>query len=110
MTHALTLGQAALDRLMPMHLCIADCGQIHFAGPTMRKLMPPGAQGVEDIFVEARGIATGHVIGAIRAAEPGDRLALGMVGAQADADLDVALLDVGGTGAVRGKQDGADDG
>ncbi|MDQ1899978.1 GGDEF domain-containing protein [Paracoccus sp. WLY502] len=76
MTHALTLGQAALDRMMPMHLCIADCGLIHFAGPTMRKLMPPGAQGVEDIFVEARGIATGHVIAAIRAAEPGDRLAL----------------------------------
>lgn len=76
MTHTLTLGQDALDRLMPMHLCIAQCGLIHFAGPTMRKLMPPCAQGVEDIFVEARGAASGHVIGAIRGAAPGDRLAL----------------------------------
>lgn len=76
MTHALTLGQDALDRLMPMHLCIAHCGLIHFAGPTMRKLMPPGAQGVEDVFVEGRGAASGRVIGAIHAAGPGDRLAL----------------------------------
>lgn len=76
MTHALTLGRDALDRLMPMNLCIAHCGLIHFAGPTMRKLMPPGAQGVEDVFVEARGAATGHVITAIRAAGPGERLAL----------------------------------
>lgn len=76
MTHALTLGQDALDRLMPMHLCMAQCGRIHFAGPTMRKLMPPGAQGVEDIFVKARGGETGHLIGAIQAAGPGERLAL----------------------------------
>ncbi len=76
MTHALTLGQDALDRLMPMHLCISRCGLIHFAGPTMRKLIPPGAQGVEDVFVEGRGAALGHVIGAIRAAAPGDCLAL----------------------------------
>ena len=76
MTHALTLGQDALDRLMPMHLCVAQCGLIHFAGPTMRKLIPPGAQGVEDVFVEGRGSVSGHVIGAIRAAGPGERLAL----------------------------------
>lgn len=76
MTHALTLGQDALDQLMPMHLCVAHCGRIHFAGPIMRKLMPPGAEAVEDIFIEARGAATGHLIGAICAAGPGERLAL----------------------------------
>ena len=76
MSHGLTLGQDVLDRLMPMHLCVADCGLIHSAGPTMRKLMPPDAQDVEDVFVEGRGAASGHVIGAIRAAKGGNRLAL----------------------------------
>lgn len=76
MSGLLTLGQDALDRLMPMHLGVTDCGLIRCAGPTMRKLMPADATGVEDIFVEARGAASGQVIGAIRAAAAGDRLAL----------------------------------
>ena len=76
MSHGLTLGQDVLDRLMPMHLCVAECGLIRSAGPTMRKLMPPDAQDVEDVFVEGRGAASGRVIGAIRAAKGGNRLAL----------------------------------
>ncbi|WP_207102413.1 GGDEF domain-containing protein [Paracoccus shandongensis] len=76
MSRALTLGQAALDRLMPMHLCLAEDGAIRFAGPTMQKLVPPGAQVVEDVFVEARGVETGCVITQIRASEPGKRLSL----------------------------------
>ncbi|MTD99102.1 diguanylate cyclase [Paracoccus sp. YIM 132242] len=76
MTRALTLGQAALDRLMPMHLCLAENGVIHFAGPTMQKLVPPGAQVVEDIFVEAKGTETGCVMTQIRAADPARRLSL----------------------------------
>lgn len=76
MSGALTLGRGALDRLMPMHLCLAASGAIHFAGPTMRKLVPPGARVVEDIFVEARGVETGCVMTQIRAADPGRRLSL----------------------------------
>ncbi|SNR25677.1 GGDEF domain-containing protein [Paracoccus sediminis] len=76
MTHALTLPQAALDLLMPMHLCLGDDGTIHFAGPTMRKLMPAGAQVIEDIFVEAKGVETGCVMSFVRAAHPAQRLSL----------------------------------
>lgn len=76
MTQALTLLKATLDLLMPMHLCLADCGTIQFAGPTMRKLMPGGAQMVEDVFVEARGAETGCVMSSIRAAHPAQRLRL----------------------------------
>lgn len=76
MTHALTLGQGTLDGLMPMHLCLSEEGVIHFAGPTMRKLIPPGARLVEDIFVEAKGAETGCVMTGIRSADPGRRLSL----------------------------------
>ncbi|MCZ0962208.1 GGDEF domain-containing protein [Paracoccus benzoatiresistens] len=76
MTQELALDRAALDRLMPMHLCLAQNGAIRFCGPTMGKLVPPGAKLVEDIFVEAKGSGTGCVISQIRAADPGKRLAL----------------------------------
>ncbi|MFC3630400.1 GGDEF domain-containing protein [Paracoccus angustae] len=76
MTRALTLGQDALDRLMPMHLCLAENGAIRFAGPTMQKLLPAGARVAEDIFVEAKGGGTGRVMSRIRAAGPGGRLSL----------------------------------
>lgn len=76
MTHALTLPQAALDVLMPMHLCLAQDGAIHFAGPTMRKLMSPGATAIDDIFVEAKGAETGCVMTFIRDAHPRQRLSL----------------------------------
>lgn len=76
MTHALTLGQAALNVLMPMHLCLSQDGAIHFAGPTMQKLMPPGARQVEDVFVEAKGVGTGCVMTGMRTADPGRRLSL----------------------------------
>lgn len=76
MTASLILGRAALDRLMPMHLCLAEDGTIRFAGPTMRKLMPPGARLAADIFVEARGDGTDDVARLIRNAEAGHRLSL----------------------------------
>lgn len=76
MSHALTLGQAALDRLMPMHLCLSEGGAILFAGPTMQKLMPSGAQVAGDIFVAAKGAGTGCVMTSIRSADPGKRLSL----------------------------------
>lgn len=74
MTGALTLGRAALDRLMPMHLFLSEDGAIRFAGATMQKLMPPGAARIEDIFVEAKG--AGCVMGSIRGAAPGKQLSL----------------------------------
>ena len=73
---ALTLTREALDRLMPMHLCVADCGLVHFAGPTMAKVMPTDARDITDIFADASGFGPGHVAGAIAAAVPGQRLAL----------------------------------
>ena len=39
---ALTLGAAALDRLMPLHLHVGSCGRILGAGPTLHKLFPDG--------------------------------------------------------------------
>jgi diguanylate cyclase (GGDEF)-like protein len=39
---ALTLRGSALDRLMPMHLCLDPAGRIEAAGPTAHKLAPPG--------------------------------------------------------------------
>lgn len=76
MTHALNLEQAALDRLMPMHLCLSDDGLIRFAGPTMRKLIPPEARSAEDIFVEAKGSGSGCVMDSIRLVAAGKRLSL----------------------------------
>lgn len=76
MTHALTLCQNALDRLMPMHLCLSEDGTIRFAGPTMRKLIPPGAELAEDMFTGASSLAEGCVMASIRAAVAGKRLSL----------------------------------
>jgi diguanylate cyclase (GGDEF)-like protein len=39
---AVGLGRTALDRLMPMHLCLAPDGRIEAAGPTARKLVRTG--------------------------------------------------------------------
>lgn len=76
MTHALTLCRDALDRLMPMHLCLSDDGTIRFAGPTMRKLIPQGAQQAGDVFVGTSSHAQGCVMSLIRAAVAGQRLSL----------------------------------
>lgn len=70
------LPRAALDCLMPMHLGLASDGTLGHAGPTMHKLLPPGARAIDDVFVEARGIETGSVMAAIHAADPGRRLSL----------------------------------
>ena len=37
---ALSLGGAALDRLMPLHLQVGRCGRIRSAGPTLHKFFP----------------------------------------------------------------------
>ncbi|WP_374299238.1 GGDEF domain-containing protein [Paracoccus sp. (in: a-proteobacteria)] len=76
MTQALTLGKAALDRLMPMHLCLSEDGQIRFAGPTMRKLIPPDARTAEDVFVRAKTAEPVCVMDSIRSAGSGSRLSL----------------------------------
>jgi diguanylate cyclase (GGDEF)-like protein len=39
---AVTIGAAVLDRLLPMHLCLAPDGRIEAAGPTARKLAGDG--------------------------------------------------------------------
>lgn len=76
MTQALTLCQDALDRLMPMHLCLSEDGAIRFAGPTMRKLIPPGARRVQNVFAAASSLAEGCVMQAVRGAVGGRRLSL----------------------------------
>ena len=76
MTLALTLCRDALDRLMPMHLCLSDDGEIRFAGPTMRKLIPAGAERAGDVFVGASGLAAGCVMSSVKAALAGKRLSL----------------------------------
>ncbi|WP_332250919.1 diguanylate cyclase domain-containing protein [Rhodobacter ferrooxidans] len=53
----------ALDRLMPMHLCLSATGHIFACGPTLRKLVPDGrliGRGFFDLFEIRRpgGIAS----------------------------------------------------
>lgn len=76
MTHVLTLCRASLDRLMPMHLCLSPDGAIRFAGPTMLKLIPAGAQRIDEVFVGSSTLADDGVMVSIRAAAEGGRLAL----------------------------------
>lgn len=76
MTHALTMCQTALDRLMPLHLCLSEEGAIRFAGPTMRKLIPPGARMAAEVFTGASSLDEGCVMESIRAAVAGRRLSL----------------------------------
>jgi diguanylate cyclase (GGDEF)-like protein len=62
-TGSVTLGQAALNALMPLHLTLDESGRVVSVGPTLAKLFPPGAlvgQVFLDLFEVRRpgGIAT----------------------------------------------------
>lgn len=46
----IVLPDAALASLLPLHLLLGRAGQILGAGPTMRKVLPPGAEFLRDGF------------------------------------------------------------
>jgi hypothetical protein len=46
----LRLSLAALDRVMPMHLCLDPAGRVTTAGPTLAKLFPDQALIGRDLF------------------------------------------------------------
>ncbi|MGY6633366.1 MAG: GGDEF domain-containing protein [Alkalilacustris sp.] len=69
MTTPLALGEAALTRLMPLHMHVDPAGRIVSTGPTLCKLLPQGALGqslLSLFMVQApRGIETSEDIARI---------------------------------------------
>ena len=79
--HDISIGLAALDHLMPMHLCVSPSGRIISAGSTLAKLFPDTslrAHSVFDVFEMRRpgGISSMADL----TAHAGQRLYLGVIG------------------------------
>jgi diguanylate cyclase (GGDEF)-like protein len=88
----ISLDLAAIDQLMPMHLCLSPAGDIISAGSTLAKLFPEVslmAQSVFDLFEFRR--PGGITDMAALVAHAGQRLYLGLRGSQLSAMRGIAL-------------------
>lgn len=71
---------AILDDLLPMHLMIEADGRIGSAGPTLRKIVPPGEARLSEIFALTRPVAQDSDHQAlIQAARQAERVFLRMI-------------------------------
>lgn len=97
----IVLDLAAIDQLMPMHLCLSPAGNIISAGSTLAKLFPETAlmaHGLFDLFEIRRPGGISDMAGLI--AHAGKRLYLGLRGCSLPAMRGIALPRAKGQGML----------